>query len=111
LTNQQQNLNWLKVVVLDGENKASLYGAEVRVYHENSNKLASAVAVIDGGSGFCSQNPYETYIGLGSGEGKFDVTVKCGTTLVDKTSQPQLGGLDPNQKISATCDSRSRIAV
>jgi len=101
LVNQNAEPAWLKVRPLGRKGFPTLIGAEVRVYATGTFEPAAAMARIDGGGGFCSQNAYEAYFGLStsvaSGVTKFDVEVRCGQTWAIHT------GIAPNQVIDMRC--------
>jgi hypothetical protein len=63
----------VEVMVLDGRGRATRAGSEVRVYTAGTRKLLG-VALVDTGSGYCSQNQMPVHIGLPS-MGRVDVEV------------------------------------
>jgi hypothetical protein len=95
---------WLKVrPVGKGNYSPTLLGSEVRVYEAGTHTLvAGGTRLIDGGSGFCSQNMYDAFFGLGfvNPGDKFDVEVKQpGQKWATKATHPELGDVEPNKVI------------
>jgi hypothetical protein len=64
---------WLRVRVLDGRRRATLPGAEVRVFAAGTRRVITA-HLVDSGSGYDSQNDLPVHVGLGTA-GAFDVEV------------------------------------
>jgi FG-GAP-like repeat/ASPIC and UnbV len=56
----------LQVRVLDARGRATLAGAEVRVYAAGSRKLVAAAGLVDSGSGYDAQNDLPVHVGLPS---------------------------------------------
>jgi hypothetical protein len=69
----------LHVRVTDGRGRATLAGAEVRVYDAQSKRLIGT-RLVDGGSGYDSQNDMPVHVGLG-GAARVDVQVIAPSTL------------------------------
>lgn len=101
LINQNTQPAWLKVRPLGNKGFPTLLGAQVRVFEAGTRKPAAAMARIDGGGGFCSQNAYEAYFGLSTavsgGATTFDVEVRCGGSWIART------GVAPNQLLDVPC--------
>merc|ERR1712046_377581 len=66
LLNDAKVEKWLKVRMVSADKKLNAFGAEVRVLETGSAKQVGVQAIVDGGSGFASQNAYDVYFGLDS---------------------------------------------
>eukprot|EP00927_Polykrikos_kofoidii_P052083 TRINITY_DN45852_c0_g1_i1.p1 TRINITY_DN45852_c0_g1~~TRINITY_DN45852_c0_g1_i1.p1 ORF type:complete len:512 (+),score=68.03 TRINITY_DN45852_c0_g1_i1:65-1600(+) len=114
LINKVDVLHWLKVRPVTENGFATLLGAEVRLFEADTKIRASVRQQIDGGSGFASQNAYDAYFGLGTsvarGVDQFDIEVRCGGPWITKVDNPALGGVKPNQIVTAKC-ATSKIIV
>jgi hypothetical protein len=63
----------VQVLVQDAAGRATLPGAEVRVYAAGTSKLLG-MGIVDSGGGYCSQNVAPVHVGLGT-DGAVDVEV------------------------------------
>ena len=54
----------ISVRVLDSRGRATLAGAEVRVYAAGTRKLVAAAGLVDSGSGYDAQNDLPVHVGL-----------------------------------------------
>lgn len=63
----------IQVLVQDAAGRATLPGAEVRVYAAGTSKLLG-MGIVDSGGGYCSQNVAPVHVGLGT-DGVVDVEV------------------------------------
>lgn len=62
-----QLVSYLKVRPVGSNGKATLLGTAVRVFISGTQTaVGPGIVVVDGGGGFCSQNAYDAYFGLGS---------------------------------------------
>jgi hypothetical protein len=75
----------IQVLVQDQRGRATRAGAEVRVYAAGTRKLLGA-AIVDSGSGYCSQNVAPVHIGLGS-DAAVDVEVATPSTRGRRTTK------------------------
>jgi hypothetical protein len=82
----------LQVRVLDSRGRATLAGAEVRVYAAGTRRLVAAAGLVDSGSGYDAQNDLPVHVGLPD-LSRVDVEVTfpaAGKRLVARTA-----GVDP----------------
>jgi len=95
---------WLKVKPLDQKGRPTLLGTEVRLYEAGTRNPAAVRMQVDGGSAFASQNAYDAYFGLSnSGANEFDIEMRCGGAWVTRDTNPELGGIAPNQVVKVKC--------
>jgi hypothetical protein len=64
----------LSVTVTDAQGRLTRAGAEVRLFAAGSQRLIAA-ALVDSGSGYCSQNAAPTFLGVPAGTSLVDVEV------------------------------------
>ena len=64
----------LHIRVVDGQGRATLAGAEVRVYAAGSNRLVGA-RLVDSGSGYDAQSDMPVHVGVPAGVSRVDVQV------------------------------------
>ena len=64
----------LQIRVVDGRGRATLAGAEVRVFAAGSTRLAGA-RLVDSGSGYDAQNDAPVHVGIPTGMSRVDVQV------------------------------------
>ncbi len=64
----------LQIRVVDAKGRATLAGAEVRVFAAGSTRLAGA-RLVDSGSGYDAQNDAPVHIGIPTGVSRVDVQV------------------------------------
>ena len=107
--NGASGLSWLKVRPLDAvHGKPTLLQSQVRVFEAGTATMLGT-DVVDGGSGFCSQNEYGAYFGLDAsvhkGVAAFDVEMrKPGQKeWTTKKHDPALGGVKPNSVLRPKC--------
>jgi hypothetical protein len=77
----------VQVMVLDARGRATLPGAEVRVYAAGGRNLLGA-GIVDTGTGYCSQNVLPVHVGLGT-DGRVDVEVTAMTSAGRKLTRVQ----------------------
>lgn len=99
LINQGKVNPYIKVRPTDANGKATRLNTEVRLFEAGTRTPASVRMQTDGGSGFCSQNEYDVYFGLGSsvanGATKFDIEMRCGGQWITKATMPELANVEP----------------
>eukprot|EP00812_Abedinium_dasypus_P009610 NODE_328_length_1663_cov_215.967662.p1 GENE.NODE_328_length_1663_cov_215.967662~~NODE_328_length_1663_cov_215.967662.p1 ORF type:complete len:510 (-),score=182.98 NODE_328_length_1663_cov_215.967662:116-1645(-) len=93
--------SWLKVKPQDEKGYETLVGTEVRIFEAGTrNLVGGGPKLVDGGSGFASQNEYGAFFGLGDLAGKIDIEVRRpGGAWLDKASHAALGGVSTNQVV------------
>jgi hypothetical protein len=89
----------LAVRVLDAEGHQTMYGATVRLREIGGPPGTTQTRVVDGGSGYLSQNEYDVHFG-GLGRGRYALEVVCPSpagqrVVIDSLSNPLLGSLEP----------------
>ncbi len=93
----QNNLNdgnFLFVRPLDAAGRFNRHGAVARVFRAGNSNLIGTM-MINGGSGYCSQNPYDAHFGLPA-TGTYDIQVIFpGGIVVDKNVNLLLGNVSP----------------
>jgi len=96
----------LEVLVLDAEGHQTQYGASVRLRPVDGPPGFEQLRVVDGGSGYLSQNEYPVrFGGLGSGRYALEVVFPSpqGTrVVVDSLVNPLLGSIEPKNMIRQT---------
>jgi hypothetical protein len=93
----------LEVVVLDDQGHQTQYGATVRLREVGGPPNVAQVRVVDGGSGYLSQNEYPVRFG-GLGQGRYALEVvfpsPAGTrVVVDSLVNPLLGSIVPKTMV------------
>ncbi len=93
--------SYLQVVVLNAQGHRTQHGATVRLRRADVDDGQIQTRVVDGGSGYLSQNQYATHFGVVAG-GVYAIEVvfpsgSGGPLVLDARSQPSLGGIVPEE--------------